>query len=147
MSTNEAFSRVVIDNLLVSQGWNLTDGFSVRFEYTLTDGKRADYLLCNRNGRGLAVIEAKRSSINSAHAAEQAKQYEQQLGVPYIFLANGNEIRFWDWQNEAHSRHIKTLFKQDDLERRKATREMRVDSLSIPVDKRIVERGYQKRLY
>ena len=84
MSANEAFSRIIIDSLLVGQGWNLTDGSSVRFEYTLTDGKRADYLLCDRNGRGLAVIEAKRSSINAADAAEQAKQYAQQLGVPYF---------------------------------------------------------------
>ena len=90
MSANEAFSRIIIDSLLVGQGWNLTDGSSVRFEYILTDGKRADYLLCDRNGRGLAVIEAKRSSINAADAAEQAKQYAQQLGVSYIFLANGD---------------------------------------------------------
>ena len=144
MSANEAFSRVVIDSLLIDQGWNLTDGSSVRFEYTLTDGKRADYLLCDRNGRGLAVIEAKRSSINAADASDQAKQYAEQLNVPYIFLANGTEIRFWDWQTEAHPRPVKTFFKQDDLERRKATREMRVDSLNIPIDKRIVERAYQR---
>ena len=144
MSANEAFSRVVIDSSLADQDWNLTDGFSVRFEYTLTNGKRADYLLCDRNGRGLAVIEAKRSSINAADAADQAKQYAEQLNVPYIFLANGTEIRFWDWQNEAHPRPVKTFFKQDDLERRKATRDMRVDTLNIPIDKRIVERGYQR---
>ena len=84
MSANEVSSRIIIVSLLVVQGWNLTDGSSVRFEYTLTDGKRADYLLCDRNGRGLAVIEAKRSSINAADAAEQTKQYAQQLGVPYF---------------------------------------------------------------
>lgn len=136
MATTEAFSRTVIDTRLKEQGWNLTDGTSVRFEYTLPDGKRADYLLCDRNGRGLAVIEAKRSSINAANAAEQAK-------VPFIFLANGREIRFWDWQQEAHPRPVKTFFKQDDLERRKATRELRVDPLTVPIDRRIVARHYQ----
>jgi type I restriction enzyme, R subunit len=57
---NEAFSRVVIDALLKDVGWDLTDGRSVRFEYRLPDGTRADYVLCDRHGRALAVIEASR---------------------------------------------------------------------------------------
>ena len=62
------------------------------------DGTRADYVLCDRHGRSLAVIEAKRFSVNPADAVEQAKNYARQLNVPYIFLANGQEIRFWEWQ-------------------------------------------------
>ena len=58
MPTTEAFSRAVIDAQLNDQGWSVSDGRSVRFECTLPDGKRADYLLCDRNGRGLAVMEA-----------------------------------------------------------------------------------------
>jgi type I restriction enzyme R subunit len=30
--------------------------------------------------------------------------------VPYIFLANGHEIRFWEWQREAFPRLVKTFF-------------------------------------
>lgn len=51
MAANEAFSRVVIDELLKDVGWNLTDGHSVRYEYPLPDGTRADYVLCDRHGR------------------------------------------------------------------------------------------------
>ena len=49
----------------------------------------------------MAVIEAKRFSISPGEAAEQAKAYARQLSVPYIFLANGKEILFWEWEREA----------------------------------------------
>jgi type I restriction enzyme R subunit len=144
VAPTEAFSRAVIDGLLKDQGWNLTDGLSVRFEYTLSDGTRADYLLCDRNGRGLAVIEAKKSTINAADAAEQARHYAECANVPFVFLANGKEIRFWDWRLEAHARPVRTFFKQEDLERRAASRILRVDPLTIPLDARIAGRDYQK---
>jgi type I restriction enzyme R subunit len=92
----------------------------------------------------LAVIEAKRFSVNPADAAEQAKHYARQLDVPYIFLANGQEIRFWEWQREAYPHPVKTFYKQDDLERRAATTRVRRDVLSIPIDARIAGRDYQK---
>ena len=44
------------------------------------DGTRADYVLCDRHGRSLAVIEAKRYSVNPADAAEQAKGLRQAVG-------------------------------------------------------------------
>ncbi len=70
---NEAFSRVVIDAQLADQGWNMQDPNSVRYEYVLPDGTRADYVLCDRHGRSAAVIEAKRfSTAGLGEAAEQA---------------------------------------------------------------------------
>jgi len=143
MGTNEAFSRVVIDALLADQGWNTQDTNSVRYEVVLGDGTRADYVLCDRHGRSLAVIEAKRFSVNPTDAAEQAKNYARQLNVPYVFLTNGQEIRFWDWQREAYPHPVKTFFKQDDLERRAATAQVKREPLEVPIDNRIVERHYQ----
>lgn len=61
-NANEAFSRVVIDTQLADQGWKTQDPNSVRYEYMLPDGTRADYVLCDRHGRSAAVIEAKRFS-------------------------------------------------------------------------------------
>ena len=133
---NEAFSRVIIDAQLKDQGWNTRDQNSVRFEYVLKNG-RADYVLCDRHGRALAVIEAKRFSISPGEAAEQARVYAQELNVPYVFLANGQEILFWEWALEAFPRPVKTFFKQDDLERRFATRQVRQDPLAVPIDARI----------
>lgn len=128
---------------LTAQGWSLADGFSVRYEVILEDGTRADYVLCDRHGRSLAVIEAKRFSVSPGDATEQAKNYAKQLDIPYIFLANGNEILFWEWQREAYPRAIKTFFKQDDLERRFATLRLACKPSTVAIDKRIVERGYQ----
>ncbi len=55
MPTPEAFSRVQIDGQLADVGWDLTDGRSVRYEYMLPDGTRADYVLSDRHGRAMAV--------------------------------------------------------------------------------------------
>lgn len=49
--TNEAFARIKIDQLLKDAAWRLTDGRSVRYEYPLDDGGRADYVLFDRLGR------------------------------------------------------------------------------------------------
>jgi type I site-specific restriction endonuclease len=87
--TNEAFARVKIDALLAAQGWNTQDPNAVRYEVVLPDSTRADYVLCDRHGRSLAVIEAKRFSVSPGDAAAQAKAYAQHLGVPYVFLSNG----------------------------------------------------------
>lgn len=142
-TTNEAFARVKIDALLAAQGWNTQDTNAVRFEVVMGDGTRADYVLCDRHGRSLAVLEAKRFSITPGDAAAQAKAYAQQLGVPYVFLSNGAEVQFWEWEREAFPHTVKTVFKQDDLERRAASRQLRRDPLTIPIDRRIVERDYQ----
>lgn len=67
--TNEAFARVRIDSQLQAQGWDIQDPNAVRFEVAVADGTRADYVLCDRHGRSLAVIEAKRFSVNPGDAA------------------------------------------------------------------------------
>jgi type I restriction enzyme R subunit len=143
MPLTEAFARTLIDAQLADQGWTISDGISIRHECTLADGNRADYLLCSREGRGLAIVEAKRESINAADAREQGRHNAEQAGVPFVFLANGKEILFWDWQREAHPRPVKTFYSQADLERRAATRQMRIDPLAVSIDRRIVERDYQ----
>ena len=79
MAQNEAFSRTLIDAQLGDVGWKISDGVSAHFEYPLSDGTKADYLLCDRDGRGLAVVEAKRSSIHAPTAADQARHYPHHL--------------------------------------------------------------------
>lgn len=144
LQANEAFSRVVIDSMLAEQGWNITDPNSVRFEVVMPDGTRADYVLCDRNGRSLAVIEAKRPEINPADAAEQAREYARHLDIPFVFLTNGVQVLFWEWQKEAHPHAVKTIFKQDDLERRSASLQLRRDIQSISIDLKIAGRDYQQ---
>ncbi len=142
---NEAFSRVLIDAMLSAQGWTVADTNAVRFEVSMSDGTRADYVLCDRNGRSLAVIEAKRYSVNPADASEQAKRYAMQLNVPYVFLTNGAEVLFWEWQREAFPHKVRTFFKQDDLERRFASLQLKRNILNVPIDTKIAGRDYQQQ--
>ncbi|MGB4057343.1 MAG: DEAD/DEAH box helicase family protein, partial [Alphaproteobacteria bacterium] len=146
--TNEAFARIKIDKQLQAVEWNLEDGKSVHFEYILGDGTKADYVLCDRDGRPLAVLEAKRFSENKPLeiACKQAQNYADQLGVDFIFLANGKEVKFWDYKKEAYPHDIKTVFDQENLERRVASRKIRTDILKVQIDRKIVGgdgRAYQ----
>jgi type I restriction enzyme R subunit len=142
-TTNETFARATIDALLTAQGWNVLDTNAVRFEVFMPDGTRADYVLCDRNGRAIAVLEAKRFSVSPGDAASQARAYAQQMGVPFVFLCNGADVQFWEWEREAYPHTVKTFFKQDDLERRFASRQLRRDPLAVAIDRHIVERDYQ----
>lgn len=139
--TNEAFARIKIDQLLKDAAWRLTDGRSVRYEYPLDDGGRADYVLFDRLGRAVAVLEAKSTSVSLTAGEAQGRRYADLLGVPFIFLSNGEEIWFCDKGQDAHFRRVETLFSQDDLVRRKAARDIRRNPLDIPIDSRIAGGG------
>jgi type I restriction enzyme, R subunit len=138
---NEAFARVKIDLLLKDADWRLTDGRSVRFEYVLPDGSKADYALFDRLGRALAVLEAKSASVDLASGEAQGRRYADGLDVPYIFLSNGEEVWFCDKGQDAHFRKVETIFSQDDLVRRRAARGIRRNPLDIAIDPRIAGGG------
>jgi type I restriction enzyme R subunit len=138
---NEAFARVKIDHLLKDADWSLSDGRSVRFEYPLDDGGRADYALFDRQGRALAVPEAKSTSVNLSAGEAQGGRYADQLGVAFIFLSKGEEVWFRDKPQDAHFRRVEMVFSQDDLAHRKAASEIRRDPLSVPIDTRIAGGG------
>ena len=139
----EAFARVKIDALLKDVGWNLTDGSSVLFEHALPDGTQADYVLCDRQGRPMAALEAKRASIDPIAAQDQGRHYAEQLGVPFVFLSNGEEVRVFDCETDAHARKVAGFYAQDDLERRTAARRVRRDLSTVAIDRKIVDRDYQ----
>ena len=141
--TTEAFARVKIDALLKDAGWNLTDGSTVLFEHALPDGTQADYVLCDRQGRPMAALEAKRASTNPITAQDQGRHYAEQLGVRFVFLSNGEEVRFLDRETDAHARQIAGFYAQDDLQRRIAARRNRRDLSTVAIERKIVDRDYQ----
>ncbi|SDL32138.1 Type III restriction enzyme, res subunit [Aliiruegeria lutimaris] len=89
----------------------------------------------------MAVLEAKKAKIDPITAQEQGLHYARQLGVPFVFLSNGDEVRFLDADVDAHSRAVAGVFSQDDLERRMATRTVRRDLMSVETDKNIAGGG------
>ncbi len=113
---SEADSRIIIDRLLREAGWDIEDKSQVSTEEAAADG-RADYLLKDAQGRPLAVIEAKRFSIEPTLAQQQAKDYAGSISAPFIFLSNGEVHYFWDYKYDS-SRPIDSFYSREDLQRR-----------------------------
>jgi len=127
MST-EADARILINKLLESARWDLTNKALVSTEEPSADG-RADYLLKDTRSRPLAIVEAKRFSIDPYSAKEQAQEYARSLGAPFIILSNGHEHYFWDY-NDGDARPVMGMPSQADLERRANIKIHRKGSLS-----------------
>lgn len=114
---NETDARIEINDLLVKAGWDIMNKSQVATEEPNKDG-RADYLLKNSRTQPLAVIEAKKFSVDPYSAKEQAKAYATHLGVDFILLSNGQEHYFWDLKDNADARPILGFPSPADLERR-----------------------------
>lgn len=56
----------------------------------------ADYILFDSKDFPLAVIEAKKPSINPLSAKKQSKDYALEQGVRFIIMTNGDLHYFWD---------------------------------------------------
>jgi len=146
MGSNEALARKLINDLLEDQDWDLEDAASsVELEaHTPKRDGRADYLLKDRNGRPLAVVEAKREGLPLETAGPQALRYAEEFGLRHIFVSNGRRILYRNLDRDAHLRDIQTFFSQKDLERRaNLERDTDRDLLAEPVDKTIADRPYQ----
>lgn len=115
MST-EADARILIDKLLEQAGWSIINKAHVSTEEAAADG-RADYLLKDTRSRPLAVLEAKRFTVDPYAAKDQAKAYALTLNAPFVILSNGQEHYFWDY-TDGDARPIMGFPSQADLERR-----------------------------
>ncbi len=107
-----------------------------------------DYVLYADNGKPLAVIEAKKASVNPNLGKEQAKLYadclEQQHGVrPIIFYTNGFNYYLWD-DVQYPPRQVSGLYAKKDLEKLIFQRTEKIDLKNIAIDDNISNRTYQK---
>jgi type I restriction enzyme R subunit len=115
---NEAFSRVLIDRELEGSGWDLLDGQQVQLESHMPGG-RVDYLLKDRLGRILCVLEAKAPDQDPYDAKEQARGYAANLRAPFVLLSNGIEHWFWNYErsDQRDAYRIERLPSREDLDR------------------------------
>lgn len=151
--------KKLIDTLLVNAGWNLKDRSQVNEEFEINGAgvsqKRrelnpsgfSDYLLLDRAGEPLAVIEAKRTSRDPIEGKQQAEDYadgvKKKTGIdPLIYLTSGYEMWFWNRQRYAPIM-VHGFCTQSDLERIKYQNEFRKDLHSIPIKSEIIDRDYQ----
>src|SRR5439155_18708951 len=83
----EAFARVLIDQALKHSGWDLLNPQQVALELHGGSG-RGDYLLKDRLGHALCVLEAKREDADPYDAKEQARGYAENMAAQFIILSN-----------------------------------------------------------
>ena len=108
----------------------------------------ADYVLYGRDGLPLAIIEAKRTSIDPKIGTQQAKLYadclEKMTGRrPMMFTTNGFEINLWD-DVTSPQRKVSGIFSKSDLEKLMNRRRERKVLDEILIDDNITDRYYQK---
>ncbi|AMA60598.1 type I restriction endonuclease subunit R [Bradyrhizobium sp. CCGE-LA001] len=166
MTKTEAQTRSdLIDRQLALSGWNVKDPTQVLEEFDILighsngmaepstpyDGRQfSDYVLLGKDGKPLAVIEAKKFGRDAAVGREQAKQYcyniQKQLGceLPFCFYTNGLEIYFWDLENAA-PRKVVGFPSRDDLERFAYIRRNRKPLTQEFINTSIAGRDYQIR--
>jgi type I restriction enzyme R subunit len=112
------------------------------------DGK-VDYVLFGDNGKPLAVVEAKRTTIDHKTGKTQAQLYanclKNKFGQrPLIFYTNGYKTSLWD-DVTYPAREVYSVFSKNDLQYLIDRRSMRAplkDKLDI--DPNITDRYYQK---
>lgn len=173
--STEADARIVIDDLLRQAGWVPSDKSQVLTEFlvygsgttqtptsvagadsaqkayvTMTDGDqvptgKADYVLLDRRGRSLAIVEAKRSAIEPYSAKQQALPYAKHIQAPFIFLTNGDLIYFWDYGND-DARIVNSFFSRRDLERLVELRSTHQALATIEIPEYYLRHGETRRV-
>ena len=175
---NEAKTRKdLIDPALEKAGWDVdnrdligieipVDGFDpeawqvlqVKLEHLKKTGQFydgelptgiSDYVLYRPNGEIIAVVEAKRTSVDPRLAEVQTEFYvteieKQQSFRPFAFMTNGHDIYFWD-VGEGNKRLVQGFFSPDDLENLLYIRQNKTDLTAAPIREDITDREYQKK--
>jgi len=144
--------RDLVDLMLHESGWLLDQPRDREYPVTgMPDGKNgfADYVLWSADGRPLAVVEAKRTSVDPFAGKQQAKLYadclEQMTGHrPVIYYTNGFEHHFWD-DLRYPVRQVAGFHTRDELELLVARRASIRPLADIPVPQEIAGRPYQEK--
>lgn len=160
---NEKLTRKeIIDNRLKQAGWNVTDRTQVIEEFDIivdsnlvqeaptpyAGHQYSDYVLLAKEGKPLAVVEAKKSTVDANIGKEQAKQYcfniQKQFGgeLPFCFYTNGHDIFFWDLDNYPPKK-VYGFPTRDDLERYTYIRKKRKSLSGEFINTKIAGRDYQ----
>lgn len=163
MATNEQHTRKeIIDKRLAESGWNINDSTQVVLEYDIVvdanlvreaatpyaGHQYSDYVLLGKDGKPLAVVEAKKSSVDANIGKEQAKQYCENIvkqhggELPFCFYTNGHDIYFWDLGNYPPKK-VYGFPTRDDLERYKYIRKARKPLTGELINTEIAGRDYQ----
>ena len=161
MKSEKLTRKEIIDNRLKQAGWNVTDRTQVIEEFFITvennvvneptttySSEFSDYVLLGKDGKPLAVVEAKKSSVDARIGEEQAKQYAYNIqkqfscDLPFCMYTNGHDIFFWDLENFA-PRKIFAFPTRTDLERMAFIRKNKKPLADELINTNIAGRPYQ----
>ena len=140
-----------IDLELKLAGWDFDTNITEELKLTgMPNNKNegyADYVLFGKNGLPLAVVEAKRTSVDPRVGQNQAKLYADCIENEYhqrpvIYYTNGFEIYMWDDMNYT-PRKVAGFYTQDELQLLINRRNSRQSLEHIFVDDKITNREYQ----
>jgi type I restriction enzyme R subunit len=157
---DEATTRArLIDSQLASVGWNVAAGeasteqvgkeVEVGHQPTGSGSGYADYVLWDDNGNPLAVIEAKKTSVEPERGRHQAKLYADGLEKTYghrpvIFYTNGFDIWIWDDAQGFPPRKLYGFYSKDSLQHlANYQRKERKPLDTVEINEQIVNRLYQ----
>ena len=154
--------RLYIDLLLREAGWKVTEtegeikggqaGIEIEVHGMPSESGvgYADYVLWDDDGTPLAVIEAKRTSVDPAKGRHQAELYAECLKnkyaceLPVIYYTNGFQTNIIDGQGYP-SRPLMGFHTREELRRMIAQRSRNAIT-DLTIDERITNRPYQKRV-
>jgi type I restriction enzyme, R subunit len=151
---NEAETRrLLIDVALQRAGWPLDQPRDREYEVVGMPNTKgigyADYVLWGDDGRPLAVVEAKKTTVDPEVGRQQAKLYADCLEAmhgqrPIIFYTNGYKTQLWD-DVSYPPRPVAGFYKKQELASLILRRTQREPLDVARVKDAIVERYYQKR--
>ncbi|STB60807.1 DEAD/DEAH box helicase family protein [Clostridium perfringens] len=142
--------RRYIDVELKLSGWTFGKDVGIEVEIPGMPNNSgvgfADYVLYGDNGKPLAVVEAKRTSVDEKKGEQQAKLYadclEKQYGQrPIIFLSNG--FNYWIW-DDCGERRAFGFYKKSELQLIIDRRTSKKNLKDIKISDDISNRYYQK---
>lgn len=146
--------RYLIDTELNRVGWKLDQPQDREYEVQGMPTKQgkgyADYVLWGDDGKPLAVIEAKKTTLDPAQGQQQAKLYADCLEAmhgqrPIIFYTNGYTT--WLWDDTAYPpRQVAGFYAKADLTRLLLRRQQRQPLDIAQIRDAISGRYYQKRV-
>jgi len=107
-----------------------------------------DYVLYGDNRKPIAVVEAKRTSVDPEVGKQQAYEYARCLAemtgqMPFIFYTNGYTTWLWDYGNYA-ARKVYSVFSKQDLQKMLDRRSIIKQFHQLNINPDITDRYYQK---
>lgn len=152
-ATEAQTRKMYIDLELKEAGWNIgtdcLEEVEVKGMPNATGIGYVDYVLYGNNGKPLAVVEAKKTSVDSMKGSQQAKLYadclqNQYNQRPLIFTTNGFEVFSTDDSLGYPGRQVAGIFTKDELQLAVDRRKNLKSLVNLEINDNITNRPYQK---